>query len=385
VLVVVEVALALVLLAGSGLMLRSLANVLAINPGFAADHQLTLRLTVPQGTVPRDSMPGFYQQVQSRLGAVAGVKQVSLIDCPPLNGGCNGTVMTFPDRRATATGNAMVGVHWVTSSWFRSAEVPLRRGRMFNDGDRSGGQRVVLISEAAARRYWPNEDPIGKPVKVYQGGFDAGATVIGIVGDVRFGTVDSLPVPDVYISYTQAYTPRMLIVLRTAGDPLALVAPVRRALKESMPEDPVYDIATMAERVGAASSQARFSAALLAMFAAVALGLAVMGIYGVMSFGVAQRTREIGVRMALGADHGRVLGMMIREGATLAALGTLAGLGAALALTRILRTLLFEVTPADPMTYLAIVLVVVAAALMASWLPARRAARVDPAEALRRG
>jgi putative ABC transport system permease protein len=385
VLVVVEVALALVLLAGSGLMLRSLANVLAINPGFAADHQLTLRLTVPQGAVPRDSMPGFYEQVQSRLAAVAGVKQVSLIDCPPLNGGCNGTVMTFPDRPATATGNAMVGVHWVTSSWFNSAQVPLKRGRMFNDGDRFGGQKVVLINEAAAHRYWPNEDPLGKPVKVYQGGFHTGATVIGVVGDVRFGTIDSLPVPDVYISYTQAYTPRMMIVLRTAGDPLALVAPVRRALKESMAQDPVYDIATMAERVGAASSQARFSAALLAMFAAVALGLAVMGIYGVMSFGVAQRTREIGIRMALGADQGRVLGMVIREGATLAALGTVAGLAAALALTRILRTLLFEVTPSDPTTYLAIVLVVVTAALVASWLPARRAARVDPTEALRRG
>jgi ABC-type antimicrobial peptide transport system permease subunit len=189
----------------------------------------------------------------------------------------------------------------------------------------------------------------------------------------------------VYISYAQAYTPRMMVVLRTTGDPLALVAPVRRALKESMPNDPVYDIATMADRVGAASSQARFSAMLLAMFAAVALGLAVMGIYGVMSFGVVQRTREIGIRMALGADHGRVLGMVIREGATLAGLGTLAGLAAALTLTRILRTLLFEVTPTDPATYLAIVLVVVGAALVASWLPARRAARVDPTEALRRG
>jgi putative ABC transport system permease protein len=384
-LVVVEVALALILLAGSGLMLRSLANVLAIDPGFTADHLLTLRLTVPVGAVPNDSMPGFYDQLQARLAAVPGVAQVAMIDCPPLNGGCNGTLMTFPDRPASATGNAIVGVHWATPTWFSAVHVPLRHGRMFTAADRTGAPRVVLIGETAAKRYWPNEDPLGKRVKVYQGGFDAGATVIGIVGDVRFQTIDSLPGPDVYIAYAQAYTSRMMVFLRTTGDPLALVGGVRRALRESAPQDPVYDIATMADRVGAASSQARFSAILLAMFAAVALALAVMGIYGVMSFGVAQRTREIGIRIALGADRQRVLRMIVREGAALATIGTAIGLIAALALTRILRTLLFEVTPTDPMTYLVIVAVVAGAALAASWFPARQAARVEPTEALRRG
>lgn len=385
ILVVVEIALALVLLAGSGLMLRSLANVLAINPGFAADHLLTLRLSVPPGTVPKDSMPGFYEAIQARLAAVPGVQQASLIDCPPLSGGCNGTLMTFPDRPASATSNAMVGVHWTTPSWFNSVRVPLRRGRMFNDGDRLGGPKVVLISETAARKHWPGENPIGKTVKVYQGGFHTGATVIGVVGDVRFGTIDSLPVSDVYISYAQAYTPRMMIFLRTAGDPLALVAPVRRALTETAPQDPVYDIATMNQRVGAASSQARFSAMLLALFAIVALGLAVMGIYGVMAFGVAQRTREIGIRIALGADRRRVLNMVVREGVALAAIGTVIGLVAAFALTKLLRTLLFGVTPADPVTYVVIVAVVAAAALLASWIPARHAASIEPTEALRRG
>ena len=385
VLVVVEVALALVLLAGSGLMLRSLGRVLAIHPGFDANHHLTLRLTVPDGSVAKDSMPGFYEQIQERLAAVPGVQRVSLIDCPPLSGGCNGTLMTFPDRPSSATGNAIVGVHWATPSWFGSVQVPLRRGRMFNVADRMGGPRVVLISETAARKYWPHEDPVGKTVKVYQGGFDAGATVIGIVGDVRFGTIDSLPGPDVYIAYAQAYTPRMMIFLRTAGDPLALVPSVRRALETWAPEDPIYDISTMADRAGAATAQARFSALLLAMFAAVALGLAVMGIYGVMSFGVAQRTREIGIRMALGADRARVLGMVVREGAIMVTIGTVIGVAAALAVTRILRTLLFEVTPTDPATFGAIVVIVVAAALLASWLPARRAARVEPTEALRRG
>jgi len=383
VLVVVEVALAIVLLAGSGLMLRSLGRVLAIDQGFAADHQLTLRLAVPAGSVPDDSMPGFYQQVQETLAALPGVTKVSLIDCPPLSGGCNMTLMTFPDRPAAATGNAIVGVHWVTPSWFASVRVPLRRGRLFTDADRLGAPKVVLISEAAARKYWPQEDPIGKSVKVYQGGFHTGATVIGVVGDVRFGTIDSLPVPDVYISYAQAYTPRMMIFLRTTADPLTLVGSVRRALHTADPRDPVYDIATMDDRIGAASAQARFSALLLATFATVALALALMGIYGVMAFGVVQRTREIGIRMALGADRGRVLGMIMREGALLALLGTAAGLAGAFALTRLLQSLLFEVTATDPTTYAAIVVVVMAAATAASWIPARRASRVEPTEALR--
>jgi len=384
-LVVAEVALALVLLAGSGLMLRSLGNVLAIDQGFDPRQLLTLRLSVPPGAVARDSMPGFYDMVQARLATVPGVQQVSLIDCPPLNGGCNGTLMTFPDRPASSTGNAIVGVHWTTPSWFASLRVPLKRGRMFNDGDRTGAPKVVLIGETAAKKYWPNEDPIGKTVKVYQGGFHTGATVIGIVGDLRFGTIDSLPAPDVYISYAQAYTPRIMVFLRTAGDPLAVVGAVRRALHEVAPEMPVYDVATMTDRVGSASAQARYSAILLAGFAAMALGLAIIGIYGVLAFAVAERTREIGIRMALGADRRRVLEMVVREGAMLVAVGLVIGLAAALAATRVLRSLLFEVTPGDPMTFAAMVALVVVAALIATMLPARRAASIAPTEALRRG
>ena len=384
-LVVAEVALALVLLAGSGLMLRSLGNVLAVDQGFAADHQLTMRLAIPPGGVPRDSMPGFYEEVQARLAAVPGVERVSLIDCPPLSGGCNGTLMTFPDRPAAPTGNAIVGAHWVTPGWFASVHVPLKRGRMFDAGDRIGGQKVVLINESAARKYWPQEDPLGKTVKVYQGGFHTGATVIGIVGDVRYGTIDSLPAPDVYIAYSQAYTPRMMIFLRTTTEPGSVAGVARRVLHDAFPASPVYDIATMADRVGAASSQARFSAMLLAMFAAVALALAVMGIYGVISFGIVQRTREIGIRMALGADRGRVVRLIVREGAAMVAVGCVLGLGGALAVTRVLRSLLFEVSPTDPATFLVIVSVAVTAALLASWLPARRAARIEPTEALRRG
>jgi putative ABC transport system permease protein len=384
-LVVAEIALALVLLAGSGLMIRSLGNLLNVDPGFDGTNTLTLRLAVPAGVVAPDSMPGFYGQLQEAIQGLPGVESVALADCPPLSGGCNGTIMTFADRPPSATGNAMVGVHWVSANWFSTMRVPLKRGRLFTDADRLGAPKVVLINEAAAREYFPGEDPIGKRVAVYQGGFNTGAEVVGIVGDVRFGTIDSTARPDTYISYGQARLPRMMIFVRTTGDASVLTAPVRAMVRRIAPQMPVFDIMPMRDRMGAATSQARFSAVLLTIFAIVALSLAVIGIYGVVSFGVAQRTREIGIRMALGADGQGITGLVLREGTLLAALGVVIGLAGALAGTRALRTMLFEVTTTDPVTYGGIVLVLVVAVLLANWLPARRAARVDPMIALRRG
>ena len=383
-LVIAEMALALVLLAGSGLMIRSLGNLLAVDPGFSAVDVLSLRLSVADGGASPDSLAGLYDEVQEAIAALPGVQQVALADCPPLNNGCNGTIMTFADRPRTSTGNAMVGVHWVTPSWFGTMRVPLRRGRLFTKADREGGPKVVLINEEAARKYFPGEDPIGKRVAVYQGGFHAGAEVIGVVGDVRFGTIDSTARPDTYLSYGQSRTSRMTIFVRTAGDPSALAPSVRNAVRRVAPRDPIYDIRPMTARVATASAQARFSATLLAAFAAVALLLAVMGIYGVLSFAVAQRTREIGIRMALGADRASVRRLVVREGALLAAVGVTLGLALAVALTQFLRTMLFGVAPTDPATYVVMVAVLGGAALLASWIPARAAAKVDPVVALRR-
>jgi predicted permease len=382
-LVVAEVALAFVLLAGSGLMIRSLGNLLAVNPGFDARDVLTLRLSVPAGEVAPDSMPGFYEQLQDGIAALPGVRSVALADCPPLSGGCNGTIMTFADRPPSATGNAMIGVHWVSPSWFGTMRVPLERGRLFTDTDRIDGPKVVLINQAAARQYFPGEDPIGKQVAVYQGGFHTGAEIIGVVGDVKYGTVDSTARPDAYISYGQARISRMMIFVRTAGDPAALAPSVREAVRRIAPHTPVYDIQPMSARVASATAQSRFSAVLLGMFAAVALSLAVMGIYGVLSFAVAQRTREIGIRMALGAGRQRVLALVVQEGALLAGAGVAIGLVAALAFSRVLRGMLFEVDNTDPWTYGFMVVVLAGAAFAASWIPARRAAGVDPVVALR--
>ena len=385
ILVVAEVALALVLLAGSGLMIRSLGKLLSVQPGFDSGNVLTLRLTMPAGEVAPDSMPGFYERLLEEIAGVPGVEQVALADCPPLNNGCNGTIMTFADRPQSATGNAMVGVHWVSKHWFETMRVPLKRGRMFTEEDRLNAPKVVIINEEAARRYFKGEDPIGKRVAIYQGGFHTGAEVIGIVGDVRYGTIDSTAAADAYISYSQARLSRMMLFVRTAGDPSAMVPSVRAVVRRVAPNAPVFDIKSMSARVATASAQARFSAILLGMFAAVALSLAVMGIYGVLSFAVAQRTGEIGIRMALGAERGRVLALVMRDGAVLACLGLAIGLVTALALTRVLRTMLFEVTTTDPLTYVGMVLVLALAVAAASWIPARRASRVDPVIALRKG
>ena len=384
-LVVAEIALALVLLAGSGLMIRSLGNLLNVNPGFDGTNVLTLRLSVPAGVVAPDSMPGFYDELQREIAGLPGVRQVALADCAPLSNACGGTIMTFADRPVSATNNAMVGVHWVSPSWLGTLRVPLKRGRAFTDADQLATGKVVMINEAAARKFFPGEDPIGKRVAVFQGGFNTGAEVIGIVGDVRYGTIDSTARPDAYISYGQSRVSRMMIFVRTDGDPSAIAPAVRALIRRIAPRDPVYDIRPMSSRIASASGQARFSAIVLAMFGAVALTLAAMGIYGVISFGVAQRTHEIGIRVALGADRGRVVSLVLREGAWMAAVGALLGFAAALALTRVLRTALFEVATTDPPTYIAIGIVVASVVTVASWIPARRAARVDPIIALRRG
>lgn len=384
-LVVAEVALALVLLAGSGLMLRSLGNLLQVDPGFDGRKVLTLRLALPAGSLSPDSLPGFYERLQDEVAALPGVDRVAIADCPPLNNGCNGTIMTFADRPQRATGNAMVGVHWVSPSWFGTMGVPLRRGRLFEASDRLNSPKVVLINEAAARQYFPGEDPIGKRVAVYQGGFHTGAEVVGIVGDVRFGTVDSTARPDVYISYGQSRVARMMLFVRTTGDPLRLAADVRAVVRRVAPWAPVFDLRSMSARVATATAQIRFSTVLLGLFAAVALALAVMGIYGVLSFAVQQRTGEIGIRMALGAERGSVLGLVLRDAAGLAVVGLGLGVVAALALTRVLRSMLFEVGTTDPVTYVAMAGVLAAAVLAAAWVPAQRAARLDPVIALRRG
>jgi predicted permease len=381
-LVVAEVALAIVLLAGSGLMLRSLGKLLAIDPGFDGRGVLTFRLNIPPGGMARDSVPGFYAQVEERMRAIPGVSDVGLNNCTPLSGGCNGTGLIRLDRPKVDFGHAPgVGIHWASPTWFATMRIPLLRGRLMTDADRTGMPKVVVINDAAAKKIWPGEDPIGKHVALGQGGMED-AEVIGIVGSVR-QQVDSEPAPDAYIAFAQAPRAGMVVFLRTSRNPSSLANEVRRAMHEIAPTLPVYDVRTMAERTAAMTARARFSATLLALFALTALSLAAIGIYGVMSLAVSARNRELGIRIALGADQARVKRLVIGEGAVLAAFGAAIGLVAALLATRAMRAMLYDLAPSDPMTYVAVMVLLALTAVGAAWLPARRASRVDPVEALR--
>jgi predicted permease len=378
-LVVVEVALAMILLAGSGLLIRSFAKLTAIDPGFDSRHVLTLRITVPPGGVAENSMPAFYTDLLDRLRALPGVVDASLSSCPPLGGGCYRTPIEFPDRAKVAVARQQdVRVSWATPTWFATVHVPLKRGRLIVDADRAGAPKIVLINEAAARTFWPSESPLGKRASI---GGDV-AEVVGIVGDVR-QFVDSLAKPEVYLPYAQSPSSPMMIFVRAAGDPLALAAGARRAIHELAPHYPVDDIQPMTARAAGAIAQTRFSAVLLGLFAATALSLAAVGIYGVMALIVTARTREIGIRITLGADPHSVRRLVLSDSVALVSVGMTLGLAGALACTRVLQKLLFDLSPADPVTYCAIMALLGLATLAASWVPARRASNVDPVVALR--
>jgi putative ABC transport system permease protein len=384
VLVVAEVCLAVVLLSGAGLMIKSFGRLIATRSGVDPENVLTVRVSLPEAFAEHGGSTTFFTSLEQRIAGLPGVVSAGASNCHPLAGGCNGTIILFPDRPPVPRGSEPgIGVEFVTPGYFVTLKIPLLRGRWFAAGDRQGSPKVAVVSETAARRFWPGEDPIGKPIGIGMGGFDKGVEVIGIVGDVRYGQMDEAPRPEVYISCLQ--TPRSTLVLyaRTSGNPEALAAAVRQQVQDLNRDVPVYDIKTMTERIRDATSKARFSAVLLAVFAGIALVLAAVGIYGVMSYLVTQRTREIGIRIAMGATPREVLSMVVRRGAVLALSGIAAGTAAALAATRVLATLLYGVKPGDPATYAAMAALLAVVALIASYVPARRASAIDPSSALR--
>ena len=385
-LVVSEIAIALVLLVGAGLMLRSLSNLFDVRSGVNTERVLTVRMTQPPG-FGRDSLPAYYDMMLERFAALPGVTGAALTDCIPVAGTCNGTVVWRHDRAPVARGSEpSVGVHWISNGWPTVMGVPLKAGRLFTSEDRLGGRKSVLVNETAARKIWPGEDPVGRPLSVGQGGFwPDTAWVVGVIGDVRYDGLIEEQTADVYLPYSQSPRARLTLFVRTAGEPTAIVPAIRRTMSELAPGVPLYDIMTMDARVADAMSYARFSTVLLGLFAAVALALATMGAYGVISYAVAQRTREIGIRVAIGATRADVLRLIVGQGAVLVAVGAIVGVVAALAATRVLGSLLYEVAPSDPITFAAIVAVLVVAVITASWIPARRAASVQPTEALREG
>jgi putative ABC transport system permease protein len=280
---------------------------------------------------------------------------------------------------------AFVGIHLASPEYLQTLRVPVVRGRWLTDQDRPGAPPVAVINENAARQYWPGVDPIGQKIDLslaLSPDFSK-VEVVGVIGDVKYDQMSAEIGADVYLSYRQSGYPGYYVTLRTAGDPLAVVGAVRAAVAAVTSEVPVYDLMTMKQRIANSISRSQFNTLLLLAFAVLAVVLAAVGLYGVVAYSVSQRTREIGIRMALGAQTVDVLRLIVTQGMYLVVVGSIAGLAGALALARLMRSLLYEVSPTDPLAFVVVTLLLAAVTALACYLPARRAAKVDPMEALR--
>jgi putative ABC transport system permease protein len=380
-----ETALALVLLIGAGLMLRSFGRLTATPIGFEPANLLTFRLDQPSG-MPAEASARFFQQVLGRVATLPGVESACLADAAPLSGSFDRSVAAL--KRSGEEGGpreVSVGIHQANADYLRTLRVPLLNGRWLTEQDRAGSRKVAVINQTAARRHWPNRDPIGQELDLSRAlsADYAAVEIIGVVGDVKYDDLAAEIGADVYLSYLQCSYPGYTLTLRTAKDPLSVVGAVRQAVSALNADVPLYDVMTMRQRLANSASRLEFNALLLVLFALFALGLSATGLYGLVACSVAQRTREIGIRMALGAPVQGVVGLVVWQGMRMVLLGGLVGLGIALALTRFLRSLLYEVEATDPLTFAGVALVLALAALLASYLPARRAAKVDPNVALR--
>ena len=384
-LTVAELALAVVLVAGAFLMVRSMARLLDTPFGFSTDRVLTLGLTGPADATTDAGVVAFQDRLLERVRALPGVEAAALVSQIPLGG--NGDYYGFHiegHMNANPAEDASVERYSVTPDYFRAMGVPLRRGRLFTPEDRADSIPVMVVSESTARMLFAGRDPIGERVRI--GGHATGPwrTIVGIAGDVRHVDVALAPTPQMYLPQTQMTDGLVsLVVLTRSSDPTSLTESIRREVRALDPGVPVFDVASMEERVARSAAPRRFVMRLLAAFAVSALALAALGLYGVVAHGVGQRTREIGIRMALGATPRDVARLVLSGGAAMVGLGLAAGLAGALAAARFLRGILYEVSPSDPASLAAAVLVLAVVALAAHWLPARRAARVDPIAALR--
>jgi putative ABC transport system permease protein len=389
-LVVGEMALAVMLLAGAGLLIRSFVKLQSVDPGFHAAKALTFELSLPDLRYEKDEQQiAFFNQLFPRLQVIPGVQKVAAVQLLPLSG--SNFVITFevagrppvPPSQQPA-----MQIRVATPSYFETIGIPLKRGRLFTDNDREGSPQVVLITESAARLYFPNDDPLGKKITLGWGkGKDtprAGGEVVGIVGDVKEAGLDESEPPQLYMPYHQWPLQGMSVILQTAVPPSTVADAARRAVYATDPNLPVANVRTLEDIVAGSISQPRFYTLLLGLFAAIALILAAIGIFGVLSYAVAQRTREIGIRMALGAQRGAVRGLVVRQAMTLALVGVSVGILLALWLSNsLVSKMLFNTNPHDASTYVGVAGVLTFVALVASYLPARRATRVDPIVALR--
>lgn len=386
-LVVGQLALAMVLLAGAGLLIRSFARLRQVDPGFRTNGALSFRLSLPESIYKEDAqLVAFHDELRVRLAALPGVNSVGAVAALPLSGMQFNISFAVEGRPPLPPAQQpSLEVRVATPEYFQAIGIPLRRGRGFAPSDEADSPQVVLLSETAVRRFFPGEDPIGKRIRLGLGGRDrkAGGEIVGVVADVKERGLAAGALPQVYLPYAQFPIQSMDVLLRTAVEPRSLAPAAERLVRELDPDLPLARVATLEEVVARSISQPRFYMILLGAFAATALGLAALGIFGVVSYAVAQRSREIGIRIALGAHPKRVLRMLEAEVLGLTALGISAGLAGALALSRTIAGLLFELRPTDPATLAGVAALLALTAGLASHLAARKATRVDPVVALR--
>jgi predicted permease len=374
---------AMLLLVGAGLVGGSWVRLARVDPGFRADDVLTAQLTLPNERYPEAAQRvAFYTEALRRIAALPGVRAAGTTNIAPFSGGSTAIQYSVVGR-PPAPGEEFLSASWrsVTPGYFAALGVLLKRGRLVAETDRDGTPPVITISETMARRVWPNEDPIGKQIRA--SGNDDAWTVVGVVGDIRDQALEDEPEPLFYLSYSQVSWASMWLVVHTAGDPLSMANAVRREIWAIDKQLPVANLQALSQFQSEAAAQPRMTMLIFALFAAAALTLAVVGVYGIVAYGVAQRRRELGVRLALGAHPRQIVGLVVRQGALLAAAGITLGLGAAYMLSRYLTAILFEVSPTHATTYAAVALALAACAVLASLIPARTAARVDPVLALR--
>jgi predicted permease len=390
--VIVEVALSLALLVGAGLLIRTLWNLRNVSPGFDPRNTLTMTIGVASNDFTNEEQQSaFYSEVLRRVRALPGIEAASLIDSVPLEGGSMQPI-AVEGNTAPMAHQPEVGVRLVSPGYFSTMRIPLLRGRDFTDADRASTSGVVVVSEAMANQFWPGQDPIGKrltmtffPERVRE--------VIGVVGNVKDNGLDYAdPVSTLYWPVAQFYWPKQFgsfqarplqLVVRTATEPTGATASIRGAIRQLGAGTPVYDVRTMTDRVAESISPQRFNMFLLAAFAGLALLLAGVGIYSVVAYTVRQRVREIGIRMAMGAQTSDMLRLLIVGGMRPTLLGIAIGIAVALGLSRVLASLVFGVRPMDVPTLLAGSLLLTAMSFLACLIPTYRATRIDPLQALR--
>jgi predicted permease len=395
-LVVAELSMAVVLLVGAGLMIRSVRNVMALDPGFDPASVLTLRVSVPRASAPAaPAVPGALTVPQEpavrgrvlleRIRAVPGVAEVALGSDLPLDGNASASTYAAEGMAPTNAQNAPRAYnHRISPEFFSTLRIPIVAGRTFTDDELNPTSPAVVVSERVVKRFWPGQDPVGKRIKLGTlTSANPWLSIVGVVGEVKYRGLPENPTadPDIYLPFVERNS-QYAFAVRTTVPPSSLVAPLRAIVRGADPSIPIYQVASMEEQIKGQTSQSRFTMWLMGVFAAVALSLSVVGIYGVMSYLVSQRTREIGIRLALGAGGGDILRLVVGNGARLIAGGILIGLVASFALQRLVSSLLFGVTAADAASAIAVA-VLAAVALLACYLPALRATRVDPLHALR--